>query len=177
MKFAHSERLSDLRGMKVVFVGDANNVANSIMLTAPLAGVDFVMACPEKESYYPDTEILHSAQKIAEAAGTLVTVIHDPFEAVRGADVIYTDIWASMGQEDEAEARRKYFAPYQVNKKLLAETGKKTLVSHCLPAHRSEEIVSEVLDGEESIAFYEAENRLHIQKAILLTLDARVARK
>ncbi|MCE5251723.1 ornithine carbamoyltransferase [bacterium] len=162
------EHLGDLCGKKLVFVGDGNNVAHSLMLLAPLAGMDFTMCCPG--GYEPLKEIETRAMRSAGEMGTTCTTDHDPFAAVKGADLIYTDVWASMGQEDESEKRARDFKNFQVNGKLVSAAGEKCLVSHCLPAHREEEITSEVLDSDVSIAFDEAENRLHIQKAILYTL-------
>lgn len=155
---------------RIVFVGDGNNVAHSLMLAAPLYGADFVLSCPENDKYHPDPGIFKIASDNAKQEGTSVSIVHDPFKAVRDADVIYTDIWASMGQENESDIRSRVFTSYQVNSEMLDATGKKTYVTHCLPAHRGEEITDDVLDGEFSIAFKEAENRLHVQKSILLTL-------
>jgi ornithine carbamoyltransferase len=162
------ERWGGTRGKRMVFVGDGNNVAHSLMLLAPRVGMDFVMCCPA--GYEPDPEIERAARDDGRAAGTSYTLEPDPIRAVRGADLIYTDVWASMGQEEEAEKRAKVFASYRVDKELMAQTGDRALVSHCLPAHRGEEITSEVLDSPRSIAFDEAENRLHIQKAVLYHL-------
>jgi ornithine carbamoyltransferase len=158
----------DLHGRKMVFVGDGNNVAHSLMLLAPLAGMDFVMCCPE--GYDPASEIVSGAQRMAKEAGTAYTLERTPEHAVRGADLVYTDVWASMGQEEETEKRAAAFRSYQVNERLLAAAGPQCLVSHCLPAHRGEEISSGVLDSPQSIAFDEAENRLHAQKAVLYRL-------
>ncbi len=165
---ALSEKVDTLEGLKVVFVGDSNNVSQSMMLLCPKLGIDFVIACPE--GYDPEPDILSESIQISRDRGTSISIMHDPFEAVSGADAIYTDVWASMGQESEKDIREKAFRPYQVNSKLIESSGKDTLVSHCLPAHRGEEITDEVLDGPNSIAFDEAENRLHIQKAILVKL-------
>jgi ornithine carbamoyltransferase len=163
------ERLgADLRGRKMVFVGDGNNVAHSLMLLAPLAGMDFVMCCPE--GYDPAPEIVADAECSAREAGTVFTLDRQPAHAVRGADLVYTDVWASMGQEEEAEIRAAVFRPFQVNETLIAVAGPQCLISHCLPAHRGEEITSGVLDSPRSIAFDEAENRLHAQKAVLYRL-------
>jgi len=162
------EHIGGLEGRNFVFVGDGNNVAHSLMLVCPLAGMNFTMCCPP--GYEPDETVAEAASRSAEKHGTTYRLVTDPHEAVRGADVIYTDVWASMGQEDEAEERARVFRPYQVNGELVSEAGSGCLVSHCLPAHRGEEITSEVLDGPRSIAFDEAENRLHVQKAILYEL-------
>jgi ornithine carbamoyltransferase len=168
------EHLGDIRGKKMVFVGDGNNVAHSLMLMAPLAGMDFVMCCPP--GYEPDSELFGIAKRRAAEAGTVCRLDNDPFSAVKGADIMYTDVWASMGQEDEAQERMSRFRPYQVNGDLMAAAGVKCLVSHCLPAHRGDEITSDVLDSAASIAFDEAENRLHAQKAVLYALVKQVTR-
>lgn len=162
------EKRDSLDGLNVVFVGDGNNVANSLMLLCPRLGMNFLIACPE--GYEPDRELIEQARLFAQRRGTTIHILHDPYQAVKGADLIYTDVWASMGQETEAEKRRKAFGPYQVNKRLLESAKPGCLVTHCLPAHRGEEITDEVLDGPSCIALEEAENRLHIQKAILVTL-------
>ncbi len=163
------ERLGDdLRGKRMVFVGDGNNVAHSLMLLAPMAGMDFVMCCPE--GYDPDPEIVAEAKRSARELGSAYILERDPSVAVRGADLVYTDVWASMGQESETAERAAKFEGYQVNEALMALAGPQCLVSHCLPAHRESEITSEVLDSPRSIAFDEAENRLHAQKAVLYHL-------
>ncbi len=162
------EHLGDIRTKKVVFVGDGNNVAHSLMLLAPLAGMNFTMCCPI--GYEPDDEIVAFASKKADEMNTEYSLENEPLQAVKGADLIYTDVWASMGRENEKSIRSKKFQNFQVNSELLNAAVKNCLVSHCLPAHRGEEITSEVLDGPQSIAFDEAENRLHVQKAILYKL-------
>lgn len=165
------EHRGDLSGLTLVFVGDGNNVAHSLMLACPLAGMHFVMCCPE--GYDPDPVMVAAAEKSAAANGTAYTVIRDPREAVRNADLVYTDVWASMGQEEETAIRAAAFEGYQVNAGLMAQAPASCLVTHCLPAHRGEEITSDVLDGPSSIAFDEAENRLHAQKAVLYELIGR----
>lgn len=162
------EHMGDTAGKTIVFVGDGNNVAHSLMLAAPLAGMNFVMCCPE--DYEPDPGVVETAEASANKAGTTYRLEHDPKKAVAGAHVIYTDVWASMGQEDEAAHRTSVFMPYQVNSELLSHAAPGCLVTHCLPAHRGEEITSEVLDSPASIAFDEAENRLHAQKGVLYLL-------
>lgn len=162
------ETMHTLEGKRLVFIGDGNNVAHSLMLLAPLAGMDFTMCCPE--GYEPDGNIESAAQQSAASCGTAYGLERDPVRAADGADVIYTDVWASMGQEDETEERSKIFSSYQVNAHLVSLAKPDCLVSHCLPAHRGEEITSEVLDGSRSIALDEAENRLHVQKAVLYKL-------
>jgi len=162
------EHLDDVRGKKIVFVGDGNNVAHSLMLLAPLAGMDFTMCCPV--GYEPDSKIAAFALEKADEMNTAYSLENDPLHAVKGANLIYTDVWASMGQENEKSVRAQKFRNFQVNKELMNIAGKDCLVSHCLPAHRGEEITSEILDGPQSIALDEAENRLHVQKAILYKL-------
>ncbi|HIE03294.1 MAG TPA: ornithine carbamoyltransferase, partial [Candidatus Latescibacteria bacterium] len=162
------EHWGDTKGRKLVFVGDGNNVAHSLMLLCPLLGMDFTIACPE--GYEPKGGVLQKAELLARKYGTSVEITHDPHRAVRDADIIYTDVWASMGQEAEREKRLKVFRPYQVNAQLLSEAKPECLISHCLPAHRGEEITDEVLDGPQSVALDEAENRLHVQKALLIEL-------
>jgi len=161
------EKSAHLKGQRLVFMGDGNNVAHSLMLMGPKLGMDFVIACPE--GYAPKPHIAEAARELAGEHQTSFEILADPHRAVRGADVIYTDVWASMGQEAEQEARTRLFRPYQVNSTLVGEAAPDCLVTHCLPAHRGEEITDDVLDGPHSIALDEAENRLHIQKAILIT--------
>jgi ornithine carbamoyltransferase len=154
----------DFKGIPVVFVGDGNNVCNSWINAAAVLGIDFTVACPE--GYEPDQGIYEAALK--KKAG--VKVSHDPRATVKGARVIYTDVWASMGKEAEAEARKKIFLPYQVNAALVRAAAKDVKVMHCLPAHRELEVTSEVLDGPHAIVLDEAENRLHLQKAVMAAL-------
>lgn len=148
---------------RVAWVGDGNNMANSWIQAAGRMGFHLTLACPE--GYEPDAQTLAEARKTATAP---IIVVRDPFEAVAGADVINTDVWASMGQETEHEERVKVFAPYQVNGRLLAGAKADAIVLHCLPAHRDEEITDEVLEGAQCVAFDQAENKLHIHKAILV---------
>jgi ornithine carbamoyltransferase len=155
-------------GKKVVFVGDSNNVCNSIMVLCAKLGYDFTVACPAK--YEPAPAILEKADEIARKNGGALSVTNDPQSAVAGACAIYTDVWTSMGQEQEQEKRKKDFAAFQVNAALLSKAPSNVLVSHCLPAHRGEEITSDVLDSPRSVAFDEAENRLHVQKAVIVHL-------
>ena len=163
-----TEHRGDIRGKRLVFVGDGNNVAHSLMLLAPLAGMDFAISCPE--GYEPDRDVLATARDWSLKHGTTCSLIYDPHEAVKDADLIYTDVWASMGQEKEAATRAAIFMPYQVNDNLMKSADPDCLVTHCLPAHRGEEITSEVLDSKACIAIDEAENRLHAQKAVLYEL-------
>ena len=162
------ERFGDLRGLKVVFVGAANNVSSSLMNAGPRAGFDVVVACPPDLA--PDPAVLARARADAEAAGTSVSVEHDPAVAVAGARAVYTDTWVSMGQEQEAGALRRRLAGFQVDAALLDRAAPDAVFLHCLPAHRGEEVTAEVLDGPRSIVLDQAENRLHVQKALLLLL-------
>jgi ornithine carbamoyltransferase len=154
-------------GLKVAYVGDGNNVANSWINAVLRLPIRLDIACPE--GYDPDGQII---ERGTSEVGERFRVIRDPVEAVRDADVVYTDVWTSMGQEEESEIRQKIFNPYQINTELMAacESG---IVMHCLPAHRGEEITDEVIDGPQSVVFHQAENRLHAQKAILVRLMAK----
>ncbi len=159
------ERWGRLAGLRLAWVGDGNNVLRSLLLGSVRLGISVTIATPE--GYGLDAETLRAAREDAAAARASVEVTDDPAQAVSGADLIYTDIWSSMGRESEADIRRRAFARYQVNAALLTHAPRQALVSHCLPAHRGEEITDDVLDGSRSIAFEEAENRLHAQKALL----------
>lgn len=159
------ERVGSLSGLKLAYVGDGNNVATSLLLIAPRLGVQVVIATPPK--FAPDQEIVERA--IAQADG-LVELTDDPEKAVAGADAVYTDVWISMGDEQEADWRRKILAPYQVNRKLLGLASKRAIVLHCLPAHPGEEITEDVLYSDRSAVWDQAENRLHTQKALLKLL-------
>lgn len=166
--FTIMEHRGKLDGMKIVYVGDGNNVANSWINFASRVPLHMVICSPG--NYEPDAITLANAN----AAGiSKIEVINDPVEAVTNADVVYTDVWASMGQEAEAEARKKIFMPYQLNSKLMQHAKKDALVMHCLPAHRGEEITDEVLESKQSIVFDEAENRMHVQKAIMVKLAGK----
>ena len=156
------ERKKQLEDLKVVWIGDGNNMANSWIQAAGRLGFSFTLACPP--GYEPDEGILHTARQEAVKP---ITLLRDPREAVMDADVINTDVWASMGQEDELDIRLQVFRPYQVDKELLAGAKKDAIVLHCLPAHRGEEITEEVLESPQCVAFDQAENKLHIHKAIL----------
>jgi len=158
------ERLGTIEGKTVVMVGDGNNLANSWLNASIRFPFNFILACPE--GYLPDEGIMDKA----EAAGASFMITHDPREAVAGAHVIYGDAFYSMGQEEEAAKRRRDFAGFQINGELLAAADPEHIVLHCLPAHRGEEITDEVMDGPHSAVFDEAENRLHVQRAILATL-------
>ena len=155
-------------GLNISFVGDGNNVAVSLMHVAALLGWNFTLASPE--GYDLNTKAVEVARNTAKNTKVKLTFIRDPHEAVKGAHVIYTDTWTSMGQEEETAKREKVFPPYQVNAKLVAEADKDVIVMHCLPAHRNHELTDEVADGEHSVIFSQAHNRLHAQKAILARL-------
>lgn len=159
------EHKKQLAGLKLAYIGDGNNMAHSLMIGGAKMGLHVVIASPQ--GYKPDPEIVALAQADAKASGGLVEVIDDPDLAVKGADVLYTDVWASMGQEEEAEIRKVAFKGYQINGKSLKAANPGAIVMHCLPAHRGEEITGEVLEGKQSVVFDEAENRLHAQKAIM----------
>ncbi len=159
------EHKGGLKGIKMAYVGDGNNVAHCLMYGGAKTGMDVVIACPQ--GYGPDAEVLRKAQADAEATGAKIWVVEDPTEAVSGADVVYTDVWASMGQEDEAQEKEQKFRQYQVNQKLMSHAHKDAIVLHCLPAKRGKEITDEVMDGPQSVVFPEAENRLHAHKAIM----------
>jgi len=165
--FTLLEHRGYIKGLRVVFAGDGNNMAHSWMDAAARLGFHFVLACPP--GYEPDPGI-------TAEAGACVTITHDVEGAVRGADVLYTDVWTSMGQEHEAAARRRAFARFQVNERLVGLAGKDALVMHCLPAHRGEEITDAVIESPQSVVFDQAENRLHVQKAIMVWLSGKAAR-
>ena len=155
----------NLKGLKMAYVGDGNNMTNSYMYGCAKAGMTFVAATPA--DYKLDATVTKQAKEDAKLTGASIELVTDPVEAVKGADIVVTDTWASMGQEDEHDARKKIFAPYQVNKELMAHADKRAIVMHCLPAYRGEEITEEVLEANAHVIFDEAENRLHTQKAIM----------
>ena len=173
--FAVWEHFGELKGRKLVFVGDGNNVANSLLFACSRMGMDVAVASPA--GFEPHPGVLRLALEFAAASGSRVVVTNSPSEAVREADVIYTDVWASMGQEAEAELRKARFAGFQVNEALVAQAKPDAVVMHCLPAHRGEEITDGVADGPHSILFDQAENRLHAQKAILAVLLGGMGRR
>jgi ornithine carbamoyltransferase len=156
------EKKGRLRGVRAAYIGDGNNVANSLIEACARTGIDLSVACPE--GYEPDAEVLERAR---EGSKSEIVILREPREAAGRADVIYTDVWVSMGREAEAEDRRRKFARYQVNASLLSCAKPDAMVMHCLPAHRGEEITDEVIDGPLSVVFDQAENRLHAQKALL----------
>ncbi|NET01961.1 MAG: ornithine carbamoyltransferase [Sphaerospermopsis sp. SIO1G2] len=161
------ENFGSLAGLTLTYVGDGNNVANSLMLGCALAGMNVKIAFPS--GYAPDAEIVENARTIA-AGKTEVILTHDAEAAAKDAQVLYTDVWASMGQETEANNRLPIFQPYQINQKLLSLADSAAIVLHCLPAHRGEEITDEVIEGSQSKVWDQAENRLHAQKALLASL-------
>lgn len=154
-----------LKGLKLTYIGDGNNVAHSLLIGGTKMGMDVVIAAPS--GYHPLPEIMAQAQQNAALSGGSARIVEDPMLAARDADILYTDVWASMGQEDEAELRQKAFAGYQINAQVLQAARPDAIVMHCLPAHRGEEITDEVMEGPQSVVFDEAENRLHAHKAIM----------
>jgi ornithine carbamoyltransferase len=166
--FTLQERFGDVRGLKLAFVGDGNNVANSLMLSALRLGINFSLATPS--GYEPDPEIVAQAEALAAVAGGQLTITNSASEAVSGAHAVYTDVWASMGQEHEKEQRLADFAAYQVNAGLFAQAAPEAIFLHCLPAKRGEEVHDDVIESSQSAVFDQAENRLHVQKALLLML-------
>jgi ornithine carbamoyltransferase len=166
--FTILEEKGKLRGIKIAYIGDGNNVCNSLMTAAAKMGMDFIAACPK--GYEPSKKMLSAAKETAKKSKGTISVINDPKDAVVGADVIYTDVWTSMGQEKEKNIRLKAFKKFCVDFNLIERAKKDVIVMHCLPAHRGEEITSDVLDSKYSVVFDQAENRLHVQKAILALL-------
>lgn len=160
----------NLKGLKMAYVGDGNNMTNSFLYGCAKVGMTFVAATPE--DYRPNAEVYKNALEDAKETGAELSLVTDPHEAVKDADIVVTDTWASMGQEAEHDMRKKIFAPYQVNKELLKGADKRVIVMHCLPAYRGEEITEEVLEANAGVIFDEAENRLHTQKAIMALLMA-----
>jgi ornithine carbamoyltransferase len=169
--FTLRERRGTTDGLKIAYVGDGNNVCHELMFGAVKLGMSMSVACPE--GYDPNPLVVKSAAREAQKAGTPAPVIvRDPMEAVAGADVVYTDVWTSMGQEEEAQARVQAFQGYMVSSEMMAVATPEAVFMHCLPAHRGEEVAAEVIDGPQSVVFDEAENRLHVQKATLILLLA-----
>lgn len=166
--FTLEERFGSLRGLKLAYIGDGNNVCHSLLMIGARAGAEIRVATPA--GYEPQAEVVGEARKTARTTGGKVELFVAAEEAVAGAQGIYTDVWASMGQENETAARAKIFAPYQVNAELLRHAAPDAVFLHCLPAHRGMEVTNEVMDSPRSIVFDQAENRLHVQKAILLRL-------
>ncbi|MCX5777862.1 MAG: ornithine carbamoyltransferase [Elusimicrobia bacterium] len=168
MEHNNIRSVAALKKLKVVFSGDGNNMSQSWIVAASLLGFTFILACPE--GYGPDAELLKQAQRKALSSGAKISITRDVVGAVADADAIYTDVWTSMGDEAEEGKRKKDFKPYQVNARLIAKAKRDCLIMHCLPAIRGEEVTADVLDGPQSVIFDQAENRLHIQKAVLLFL-------
>ena len=166
--FTLREKCGPLRGVKVAYIGDGNNICHSWLYGAAKTAIDLNVACPKE--YEPDADVMAFARQEAQASGGRIALLDDARAAAKGADVLYTDVWTSMGQESEAAKRRRDFQGFQVDTALLRLAKPDVLVMHCLPAHRGEEITDEVLDGPHSIVYDQAENRLHVQKAILVKL-------
>ena len=159
------ERFGQLKGLKLAYIGDGNNVAHSLIEATAKTGMEIVLACPK--GYEPSPRIVAASRIVAKQTGGRIETLRKPAEAAEGADALYTDVWVSMGQEKESMSRLKRFRPYQINDRLLAAAKPSAVVMHCLPAHRGREITARVMDGKQSIVWDQAENRLHIQKAIL----------
>jgi len=168
--FTIYEHKGELKGLKLAYVGDGNNIANSLLHGCAKVGMDISVASPK--GYECDKNIVAEAQKDAEISGSKIVLTEDPYVAVKDADVIYTDTWVSMGQEAEKEERIKIFMPYQVNSDLYSNAKEDAVFLHCLPAYRDYEVTSDIIDGSQSLVFDEAENRLHVQKAIMVKLMA-----
>ena len=166
--FTLLERFGDLKKVALAYVGDGNNVAHSLMLTCACLGSSIRVATPE--GYAPNAQIVADAGEIAKLTGAQIEFLTEPHAAVAGVDAVYTDAWASMGQEHQAGERARIFQPYQVNRALMANAAPHAVFMHCLPAHRGQEVTDDVMDSENSVIFEQAENRLHVQKAILYLL-------
>lgn len=166
--FTIKENRRDLTNFKLAYVGDGNNVCHSLIFAAAKAGSQVSVATPA--GYKPDAEIMRKAEEQGKETGFTLNVTNDPHQAVEDADAVYTDVWASMGQEQEKEKRSNTFAPFQVNRDLMEKAKPDALFMHCLPAHRGEEVSNDVIDSPQSVVFDQAENRLHVQKAIMLLL-------
>jgi len=164
------ERLGEVQGLKLAFIGDGNNVAHSLMLTALRLGMDFALACPQ--GYTPNPDIVAQAEGLAAVSGSRMLITNDTERALKGAHAVYTDVWTSMGQEQESGKRRRAFHEYQVNEELFAQARPEAIFMHCLPAKRGEEVTDGIMESERSAVFDQAENRLHAQKALLLMLLA-----
>lgn len=162
------ERKGKVDGLKVAYLGDGNNVANSLLLGSALLGSDFSIGCPK--GYEPNRKLFEAGEKIAKETGVRLEITDDPVKAVESADIVYTDVWVSMGEEKEKEQKEKLFSRYQVNSDLVAHADKDYVFLHCLPAHRGLEVTAEVMEGVHSAVFDEAENRLHTAKGIISTL-------
>jgi ornithine carbamoyltransferase len=166
--FTLEERFGSLRGLKLAYVGDGNNVCHSLLTIGARVGAHLRIATPE--GYAPDAAVVSEARRAAKGSGGKIEIMRSPEDAVAGVDAVYTDVWTSMGQEEESAKRAEVFARYQVNEALLAHAGPDAVFLHCLPAHRGAEVAAEVMESPRSIVFDQAENRLHVQKAILLNV-------
>ena len=166
--FTLEEKFGDLRRVHLAYVGDGNNVAHSLMLAAASMGGKISVATPK--GYEPNAAMVAAARDIAATTGAKIHLTEDPYKAVKGADAVYTDVWTSMGQEEETAERARILAPYQVNETMLAHAAPHAVFMHCLPAHREQEVTADVIDSPQSVVFDQAENRMHVQKAILLLL-------
>ncbi len=166
--FTIQERKGSLAGLKLCYVGDSNNVAHSLIFAGARLGVHVTVACPK--GYEPEPGALRFAIGDAATSGATIEISHDPDAAVQTADMVYTDFWASMGQEADAKRRKEIFRPYQVNRALMERAKPEAIFMHCLPAHRGDEVTDEVIDADYSVVFQQAENRLHVQKAIMVQL-------
>jgi ornithine carbamoyltransferase len=162
------EKFGDFQNIKLAYLGDGNNVANSLLEGCSIMGIDISIGCPP--GYEPDANYIRKAHEAAKISGSRIKITKDPFEAVKGSKIIYTDVWASMGQESEAQQRKEIFNAYQVNNNILGYADDDFIVLHCLPAHRGEEITKEVFEKHVNIIFEQAENRLHVQKAIMASI-------
>jgi ornithine carbamoyltransferase len=169
--FTLYERWGDVKGRKIAYIGDGNNVCHSLLFGAAALGMHMTVGAPD--GYKPDQGVVDFSCNLAAKTGGSISIFTEPKEAIRDADAVYTDVWASMGQEQEYKERKKIFADYQINGKLFGFAKKDALFLHCLPAHRGDEVTDEVIDSPNSVVWDEAENRLHCQKAILLLLDTK----
>jgi ornithine carbamoyltransferase len=169
--FTIYEREESLAGVTMAYVGDGNNVANSLIQCAALLGANISVACPK--DYTPEASVIEESQRLASTTGSNIKIGTDPREAVKDADYVYTDVWISMGEEKAAAKKKKILAKYKITKELLSNCRKNCMVMHCLPAHRGEEIEGDILDSNRSIVFDQAENRMHVQKAIMCALMRR----
>lgn len=165
-----TEKFENLKTITLAYIGDGNNVCNSLMLVSAKVGLNLNIGTPR--GYEPDKAVVKEAKAIAQSKKSSLNLFCNPTEAAKGADIIYTDVWASMGQEEETQKRKEIFKDFQINKNLMKLAKKEALIMHCLPAHRGEEITGEVIDSKNSIVFDQAENRMHVQKAVLITLLA-----
>ena len=166
------EKFKKLKGVTLAYVGDGNNVCNSLLYACSKIGMNVHVGSPK--GYEPQKAVLEEAGEFAKKNNSLISLFNNPFEAAKGADVLYTDVWTSMGQEEETKARKEIFRDFQINKDLMKLAKKNVLVMHCLPAHRGEEITDEAIESPNSVVFEEAENRMHVQKAILIRLLRKV---